>query len=104
MNLLDLSVHSDERGRLAVLNELPFPATRLFTLHSDHGYAWRGGHAHRVDSQCIVPLSGVMMLRVYDGKAVQQHMLHAYQAVYLPPLHWLDFCWTTGGGRAVVLA
>lgn len=103
MELLDFTVHSDDRGRLAVLNELPFAATRLFTLHCDHGYQWRGAHAHRTDSQCIVPVSGVMMLKVDDGKAIQQFMLQAYHAAYLPPLHWVEYCWTTGGGRAVVL-
>ena len=96
--------HADGRGTLHVLDKMPFPATRIFTVESPCVFNWRGGHALRTCHQLLVPVKSTLLVNLDDGTR-QKFGVIPGEALYLPPMTWIDYAWgTPGGGAAIVLA
>ena len=102
--VLKFARHTDGRGRLDVLDQLPFPAVRIFTVESDRVFNWRGGHALRTCHQLLVPVKSTLLVNIDDGTRSRFGIIPG-EALYLPPMTWIDYAWgNPGGGSMVVLA
>lgn len=64
--LLDLPTFVDERGKLTVIDGLPFAVKRAFWVYGST--AERGGHGHFVCEQIMVAVHGTVSANL-DGKA-----------------------------------
>jgi len=49
----------------------------------------RGGHAHRVTEQFVLPVSGSFKLDLTDGKTINQYTMDdSSRGIYVPPMVW----------------
>lgn len=66
---LKFKTHADERGRLTVLDgwqDIPFAVKRIFWIYGAPDGARRGGHAHDLCQQVLIPVAG--SVRVKAGR------------------------------------
>ncbi len=85
---IDLPRFADARGILTSLDVVPFDVGNIFFLHSV--VRERGGHAHRITRQLIVPVAGSFRVHASDGSdSVVYDLCDPGRALYVPPLHWL---------------
>ncbi len=89
-----LSLQTLENGGLTVVEagrELPFGIERVFYIANQAADARRGRHAHRIQHQAAVCLSGQCTLSVYDGSASNEYVLDTpAKALLLKPLSWTE--------------
>lgn len=89
---LSLPTHEDQRGNLTVAEGsagVPFEIARAFYVYGVTPGATRGGHAHRMTEQLVVPLAGHFQLELTDGVNVARfEMNDPRQGIYIPPLIW----------------
>lgn len=88
-----LSDSTDDRGSLVEVTKAGAPGQvwcRAFTL-STSKRSVRGGHAHKLCSQALIPILGrvVVRSRGYYGELAFELNLPA-TALVVPPLNWLD--------------
>ncbi len=99
---------SDPRGNLSVLTglaDLPFQFARLFWIHGVAAGTTRGAHAHRVQHQAIICMSGAIDVLVDDGHAPRTVRLDRCDMVlHLPPLVWAEQTVLVEGTVYAVLA
>jgi mannose-6-phosphate isomerase-like protein (cupin superfamily) len=69
-----VSVHSDQRGALTVLDlrSLPFEAGRVFTIHDVPRGGRRGGHGHHTQDEVLAVVSGRARAMLDDGSRVRE--------------------------------
>jgi hypothetical protein len=88
---IDLPHVPDERGVLTSIEsglDIPFDIRRIFFMHAIRGD--RGGHAHRVTRQLLLPVAGEFKLHVSDGfESGTYHVADPNRALYLPPMSWV---------------
>jgi len=67
--LIDLPVHTDERGNLLPIDfdDLPFRPRRVFTVTNVPAGAIRGEHGHRTGQQLLICLQGKIELVLRTG-------------------------------------
>lgn len=67
--LIDLPIHSDERGNLLPLDfdSLPFRPRRVFTVTDAPAGSIRGEHGHRSGEQLLICLQGKIGLLLRKG-------------------------------------
>jgi UDP-2-acetamido-3-amino-2,3-dideoxy-glucuronate N-acetyltransferase len=90
-SLLRLDTHAETRGRLSVADEgvIPFAPKRFFLVDKVPVGEARGSHAHYVNQQFIVAVSGQVVVALDDGqRAYSVRLSHPGIGVYLPPLVW----------------
>jgi UDP-2-acetamido-3-amino-2,3-dideoxy-glucuronate N-acetyltransferase len=97
-SLVQLKFSGDLRGALYSL-ELPFPARRFFIVEAPERGSRRGGHAHRIAEQMLVPLEGNVVVHSFDGETRLSHFLlggvkGAVFGLYVAPRVWLDLEFT----------
>jgi dTDP-4-dehydrorhamnose 3,5-epimerase-like enzyme len=106
VRLIDLPHVPDERGVLTSIEsgrDVPFEIRRIFFMHDIR--ASRGGHAHRVTRQLVVPVSGEFRIQISDGvRFASYSMNNRNQGLYLPPLTWAQFCEFSASAVCLVLA
>lgn len=107
-SLVNLPKHDDTRGSLVFAQDgdhIPFAVQRFFLLYDLPTGAKRGGHAHHVQHQLIVMVSGGATITVDDGhKRTPVRLNNPTQALYVPPMLWLDLDSFTPGAACMVLA
>ena len=90
--LIDLQVHTDERGRLVVSEfptSLPFLVKRMFYISNVPQGEVRGTHAHLECHQFILCVSGSVKAMIDDGDTHEVFTLAAGgSGLYMPPLTW----------------
>jgi len=67
---VDLPNYLDERGTLTVAEgetHVPFDIARTFYVYGVAPGSTRGGHAHRMTEQFVVPVAGSFTLELTDG-------------------------------------
>ena len=89
---IELPTKIDPRGALTIVghDEIPFSIARLFYAHKVPDLSIvRGGHAHRVTEQFVLPVSGQFMLDLTDGKTTNTYVMDTPdRGVYIPPMIW----------------
>lgn len=88
---IDLPCKPDVRGMLTIVghDELPFPIARLFYVYKVPDGLERGGHAHRVTEQFVIPVAGSFILDLTDGSETRTFMMdNPGRGIYIPPLIW----------------
>jgi len=96
----------DPRGNLAVIeNEiLPFKMARVYFLYNIPAGAYRGGHAHKVQSELLIPVSGSFEVILKDGKSQKNILLNRPdKALLLPPGIWRELKDFSQGSVCLVL-
>lgn len=88
---IELPRKTDHRGSLTIIghDEIPFSVARLFYVHGVPAGVERGGHAHRVTEQFVLPVSGTFKLDLTDGKTVNRYTMDdSCRGIYVPPMVW----------------
>jgi|ERR1700682_270425 len=90
---IELSTHSDSRGRLTAIegeSQVPFMIRRLFYVHDVVSGSERAAHAHPSTEQCLIAVSGALDVQVEDSTTTQTyHLDDPTVALYVPPLIWV---------------
>ncbi len=104
--ILKIPKHVDPRGNLAVLENdmLPFDIGRVYFLYNVPVGAYRGGHAHKKQSEILVALSGSFEVILHDGINQQSYILNRPdEALLLPPGIWRELKEFSQGSVCLVL-
>ncbi len=104
-----LKTIADSRGALTIAEspiDVPFEIKRIFFLHGVRVDVARGGHAHRALQEMVIATSGSLRVRVDDGRGNTRELaLGAPEdALYLPPMVWVELFDFSPGAVALVLA
>ena len=95
----------DDRGVLTAMEverDIPFSVRRVFFLHGVRGA--RGGHAHRLSHQFLVPVTGRFDVTVSDGDCSTAYDLRdPHRGLYVPPMHWVELDGFSSGAVCLVL-
>lgn len=106
--LLRLPRISDSRGSLTFCqypDNLPFAVRRIFYLYGLPPGATRGEHAHIVEEQILIAISGSMTVKTFDGKEWEEYRLDSPDTgLYLPPLLWRELHDFTPGAVCLTLS
>ena len=88
---VNIDCWEDERGTLFVTENqrLPFDIKRVFWITGVPAGQSRGGHAHQVCAEVIIPIQGSLDIEVEsDGKTETHHLDTPTQGLYLGPRVW----------------
>ncbi len=110
-NITDCIVFSipkivDPRGNLAVIEKenLGFPIKRVYYLYNVPAGAYRGGHAHKKQSEVLIAVSGSFEVIIQDGVSKKSILLNRPdQALLLPPGIWRELKDFSQGSVCLVL-
>lgn len=104
--LLKLSRFPDIRGQLLSfdLMVLPFQVKRLFTICVNSNRFSRGGHAHKVCWQALIPTDSSIEVEVTNLQGTSNFFLGPGQCLVVPPLTWLTVNFSRENSSIVVLA
>ena len=105
---LEMSSFSDERGVLTVLENFdlaPFSPKRIFYINSVPSTLKRGHHAHRKCWQLLLVLDGTALVNIKNKNSDFEYILRTnHNALYVPPLNWLEFELSSPEATLIVLA
>ena len=89
---INLPKHEDPRGNLSFVEEqqhVPFEIQRVYWIYDVPGGQIRGGHAFKVQHECIIALSGSFDVIVDNGTDKQSISLNrSYYGLYIPAGKW----------------
>lgn len=93
--LINLPIHTDERGNLCVLQYdqyVPFKPERTFWVWGVPTGMSRGGHAHVYSSQVHVCMGGTARVKTHDGKKEEIFVLDSpNKGLLTGPMVWGEF-------------
>jgi dTDP-4-dehydrorhamnose 3,5-epimerase-like enzyme len=106
--LVELPVVENQQGNLTFIEgrrHVPFPIERVYYLYDVPEGAARGGHAHRVLEQLIIPIGGSFDVVVDDGSESRRITLDRPRiGLYVPRMIWRELENFSAGSFCVVLA
>ncbi len=105
--VMDIPKISDPRGNLAVIegNTLPFEIKRVYYLFDVPSDAYRGGHAHKDQLECLIAVSGSFEVVLDDGTSKKRIMLNkTNKGLLIPTGIWRELENFSSGAVCVVLA
>jgi hypothetical protein len=106
--IISLPKISDPRGNLSFIEggyQIPFDIKRVYYLYDVPGDSHRGSHAHKMQSQFIVALSGSFDVVLDDGTEKKRfHLSRSYYGLYVCPLMWRELDNFSSGAVCMVLA
>ena len=105
--VMDIPKISDPRGNLAVIegNTLPFEIKRVYYLFDVPSDAYRGGHAHKDQLECLIAVSGSFEVVLDDGTSKKRIMLNKpNKGLLIPTGIWRELENFSSGAVCVVLA
>lgn len=108
-SVIELTRHvAGRQGSLTVVENnitVPFEVRRVFYLYDVPGGASRGGHAHHLQWQMIVAVSGSFSVTLDDGNVRRTFLLnHPYQGLLVAPGIWNTLDDFSSGAVCMVLA
>lgn len=84
---------------------MPFPPRRFYYIHNVAPAARRGGHAHRIEEELIIAITGRFKITVKDDRAQDEFDLCTpREALYMPPMIWHELHDFAPGTVCAVLA
>ena len=88
--LINFSGHTDDRGSLAAINELPFSVNRIFILDINERSSYRGNHAHKELKELLIPITGSFSITLEDNKRnkITTHCTNSNQGILIYPHLW----------------
>ncbi len=88
--ILEFPRFNDEKGSLIPFefSEIPFPVKRVYLVKGKEKVV-RGKHAHLIEDELFVAVSGSVILRINDGAGDQEILLDSPQKGVLIRKH----CW-----------
>lgn len=105
--VMDIPKISDPRGNLAVIEgkTLPFDIRRVYYLFDVPSDAYRGGHAHKEQLECLIAVSGSFEVILDDGTDKKRVMLNKpNKGLLIPTGIWRELENFSSGAVCVVLA
>lgn len=106
--LLQLPKVADQRGNLTFLQypvSAPFEIKRIFYLYGMPDGAQRGGHAHKIESQLLIALTGSFEVKIYDGNRWESYILDRPDVgLLIPPPFWRELHHFTPGAVCLTLS
>ena len=97
----------DSRGNLTYLEDgiCPFEFKRIYYLYDVPAESIRGGHAHKVLKQLLIPLAGSFNVLLDDGKNKKEiNLYRPYQGLLICPMIWRELNQFSSGAVCLVLA
>jgi len=92
--MISIPTVEDRKGFLSFVeseNLIPFAIKRLFYIYQTPKNAHRGGHAHRLEHEFIIALSGSFEIFLSDGEKEKNFILdNPGTGLYIPSLIWVD--------------
>ena len=103
--LIDIPVHRDSRGALAVVENI-LSIERAYFLFDIQAGAARGGHAHKALTQLLLVPSGSYSVIIRDdmGGTDTFTMSDPSKGLLVPPGYWREIFGFSSGGVCFVLA
>lgn len=99
---------NDLRGNLIFMENnrhIPFDIKRIFYVFNVPADARRGGHAHKMVQEVIIPLAGSVDISVDDG--ITKNIFHLnkpFQGLYVSSMIWRELYNYSPGSILLVLA
>ena len=107
VRLIEIPKICDSRGNLSVVegNTIPFASKRVYYLYDVPSGSERGGHAHIVQQELLIALSGSFDVILKDGEATRKVTLNKPHIGLLIPLGiWRELENFSSGSVCLVLA
>jgi dTDP-4-dehydrorhamnose 3,5-epimerase-like enzyme len=90
--ILNFPKVTDNRGSLTYINNLtqiPFEIKRVFIVSGVPQGLSRGGHAHKILQEVLIPISGNFCVEVSDGtNCAEIHLSEDDAGILIPPSSW----------------
>lgn len=105
--LTDIPKIEDRRGNLSVIEHdcIPFDIKRVYYLYDVPSGSYRGGHAHKAQSEFLVALSGSFDVVLDDGSEKHRVMLSKpNKGLIIPAKTWRELQNFSSGAVCLVLA
>lgn len=94
VELIDIPKMSDHRGNLSVVEQtrhLPFEIKRIFWLYGVPEGKGRAAHAHKEQTQFIVPVSGHFRIVIDNGKEKETFIMNQpNKGLLIRPGNWIS--------------
>lgn len=97
----------DTRGNLSVIEReiIPFETKRVYYLYDVPSGASRGGHAHKIQAEFLIAVSGSFDVILDTGKEKQVFTLNRPdEGLLIPSGYWRELENFSSGGICLVLA
>lgn len=107
VELITIPKIEDTRGNLAVIEKecIPFEIKRVYYLYDVPTDSYRGGHAHKEQSEFLIALSGSFELVLDDGFETRRFMLNKPNiGLLIPTMMWRELDNFSSGSVCLVLA
>lgn len=99
---------ADSRGSLMFAehgSHIPFEVKRIFAIYDVPPDTSRGAHAHRVQEQFLIMLSGACTVVADDGtERRREELVGPHQGLHVPPMTWLELESFEPGSLCLVLS
>ena len=106
--LIELPKIVDPRGNLTVAEgalHIPFDIKRAYWVYDVPGGESRGGHAHRLCRELLVPVGGAFHVTLDNGRERETHLLnHPWQGLLIETSIWRTLEDFSSGAVCLVLA
>ncbi len=105
--LIQLPKIKDPRGNLSVVENhtVPFDIKRVYYLYDVPSDAFRGGHAHKDQSELLIAVSGSFEVVLDNGAKKETVMLNKPNiGLLIPTLVWRELQNFSSGSVCLVLA
>lgn len=107
IEIIEIPKIEDPRGNLAVIEKevLPYQVKRVYYLYDVPSSAYRGGHAHKEQLECLIAVSGSFEVVVDDGASKQKITLNKpNKGLLIPTGIWRELENFSSGAVCLVLA
>ncbi len=107
VKIIDLPKIEDPRGNLSVIEKdtVPFDIKRVYFLYDIPSGAERGGHAHRIQMELLVALSGSFEVVLNDGVQEQTITLNRpNKGLLIPEGVWRELKNFSSGSVCLVVS
>lgn len=105
--LIDIPKIHDPRGNLSVIENqtFPFEIKRVYYLYDVPSDAFRGGHAHKEQSELLIAVSGSFEVVLDNGAKKETVMLNKPNiGLLIPTMVWRELQNFSSGAVCLVLA